>query len=95
MGEPSPETPISQSAPEERVDSWKEIAAYLNRDVTTVQRWEKGCPFTGICMTGWARSTLSGRSWMHGLVAGILQQSRSTEMRFPRPIPLHPRALRY
>ena len=23
------------------MDSWKEIAAYLNRDVTTVQRWEK------------------------------------------------------
>jgi Tol biopolymer transport system component len=41
MGEPSPATPMSQSAPEERLDSWKEIAAYLNRDVTTVQRWEK------------------------------------------------------
>ncbi len=27
--------------PEERLDSWKEIAAYLKRDVTTVQRWEK------------------------------------------------------
>jgi len=27
--------------PDERPDSWKEIAAYLNRDVTTVQRWEK------------------------------------------------------
>jgi Tol biopolymer transport system component len=24
-----------------RLDSWKEIAAYLNRDVATVQRWEK------------------------------------------------------
>src|SRR5277367_480547 len=41
MGEPSPPTPISQDASEERLDSWKEIAAYLNRDVTTVQRWEK------------------------------------------------------
>ena len=40
-GEPSPATPVSQSAPEGRLDSWKEIAAYLNRDVTTVQRWEK------------------------------------------------------
>src|ERR1700761_5435767 len=30
------------SAAEEcRLDSWKEIAAYLKRDVTTVQRWEK------------------------------------------------------
>ena len=27
--------------PEDRLDSWKEIAAYLKRDVTTVQRWEK------------------------------------------------------
>jgi Tol biopolymer transport system component len=27
--------------PEDRLDSWKEISAYLNRDVTTVQRWEK------------------------------------------------------
>ena len=23
------------------LESWKEIAAYLKRDVTTVQRWEK------------------------------------------------------
>src|ERR1044071_3155819 len=29
------------AAPDDRLDSWKEIAAYLNRDVTTVQRWEK------------------------------------------------------
>jgi Homeodomain-like domain len=25
----------------EQLDSWKEIAAYLNRNVRTVQRWEK------------------------------------------------------
>ena len=31
--------PIVRSS--DRLDSWKEIAAYLNRDVTTVQRWEK------------------------------------------------------
>jgi Tol biopolymer transport system component len=41
MGEPSSDTPPSVSPPEDRLDSWKEIAAYLNRDVTTVQRWEK------------------------------------------------------
>lgn len=41
MGEPSPGTPPSVRAAEDRLDSWKEIAAYLNRDVTTVQRWEK------------------------------------------------------
>src|ERR1700685_2611761 len=37
MGEPPLRTPQS----EDRLDSWKEIAAYLKRDVTTVQRWEK------------------------------------------------------
>jgi Tol biopolymer transport system component len=41
MGEPLPDTPPSKSTSEDRLDSWKEIAAYLGRDVTTVQRWEK------------------------------------------------------
>src|SRR5262245_44387545 len=25
---------------EDRLDSWKDIAAYLKRDISTVQRWE-------------------------------------------------------
>jgi TolB-like protein len=41
MGELSPRTQTSEKPSAERLDSWKEIAAYLNRDVTTVQRWEK------------------------------------------------------
>ena len=41
MGETFPDTASSANPPEDRLDSWKEIAAYLNRDVTTVQRWEK------------------------------------------------------
>ena len=45
MGAPSTVTPLSKKTPndrpDDRLDSWKEIAAYLNRDVTTVQRWEK------------------------------------------------------
>ena len=41
MGEPSLGTPEPDRSLEDRLDSWKEIAAYLNRDVTTVQRWEK------------------------------------------------------
>jgi len=41
MGESSYEMPPVEKPPEKRLDSWKEIAAYLNRDVTTVQRWEK------------------------------------------------------
>jgi Tol biopolymer transport system component len=41
MSEPAAGTPPSGTTAEDRLDSWKEIAAYLNRDVTTVQRWEK------------------------------------------------------
>jgi Tol biopolymer transport system component len=37
MGDPS----LAAQQSEDRLDSWKEIAAYLKRDVTTVQRWEK------------------------------------------------------
>ena len=41
MGEPSSGTPPVKRPTEDRLDSWKEIASYLDRDVTTVQRWEK------------------------------------------------------
>ncbi len=41
MREPLPSTPPTAETPDDRLDSWKEIAAYLARDVTTVQRWEK------------------------------------------------------
>ncbi len=43
MADLSPRKPETDDEPEgvERLDSWKEIAAYLRRDVRTVQRWEK------------------------------------------------------
>jgi TolB-like protein/Tfp pilus assembly protein PilF len=42
MVEPLSGASSSVKPPEEdRLDSWKEIAAHLGRDVTTVQRWEK------------------------------------------------------
>jgi TolB-like protein/tetratricopeptide (TPR) repeat protein len=41
MGDPSLGVPPTNKPSHERLDSWKEIAAYLHRDVTTVQRWEK------------------------------------------------------
>jgi Tol biopolymer transport system component len=41
MAEQFPGTVPATKASEDRLDSWKEIAKYLNRDVTTVQRWEK------------------------------------------------------
>src|SRR6188474_3749012 len=31
----------SDASPEGRLDSWKEIAAYLGRGMRTVQRWER------------------------------------------------------
>jgi Tol biopolymer transport system component len=37
---PSPPGNAAEAAPG-RLESWKEIAAYLKRDVSTVQRWEK------------------------------------------------------
>lgn len=41
LSEPFPGTSPTENPPLNRLDSWKEIAAYLKRDVTTVQRWEK------------------------------------------------------
>lgn len=42
MADPTAPTDLPGSLPpSERLDSWKEIAGYLRRDVTTVQRWEK------------------------------------------------------
>jgi eukaryotic-like serine/threonine-protein kinase len=39
--EPPSPTPFGESRPDNFLDSWKQIAAYLERDVRTVQRWEK------------------------------------------------------
>ncbi|MGC2369010.1 MAG: tetratricopeptide repeat protein [Candidatus Sulfotelmatobacter sp.] len=41
MDEPTLDKSLSEIPSERRLDSWKEIALYLHRDVTTVQRWEK------------------------------------------------------
>jgi TolB-like protein len=43
MKDPSPVSPLelSDQSPEAPLDSWKEIASYVKRDVSTVQRWEK------------------------------------------------------
>src|SRR5437660_9359787 len=43
MKDRSPVSPLEHSdrPPEVPLDSWKEIAAYVKRDVSTVQRWEK------------------------------------------------------
>ena len=41
MGESTYQIPPVEKPLSKRLDSWKEVAVYLNRDVTTVQRWEK------------------------------------------------------
>jgi Tol biopolymer transport system component len=41
MDQPSSAQAPPDHGPDDRLDSWKEIAGYLRRDVTTVQRWEK------------------------------------------------------
>src|SRR5271163_2831359 len=41
MGAPFTNRTLSETPSERRLDSWKEIATYLDRDVTTVQRWER------------------------------------------------------
>jgi Tol biopolymer transport system component len=41
VGDPSIITPPAERSLDDRLHSWKEIASYLKRDVTTVQRWEK------------------------------------------------------
>jgi tetratricopeptide (TPR) repeat protein len=38
---PPASTRIGDEGAPDRLDSWKDIAAYLKRDVSTVQRWEK------------------------------------------------------
>lgn len=40
-GQPQPGPNGGDRPANERLDSWKEIAAYLGRDVRTVQRWER------------------------------------------------------
>jgi TolB-like protein len=41
MGQASTTTSLSEQPPKHRLDSWKEIATHLKRDITTAQRWEK------------------------------------------------------
>jgi TolB-like protein/Tfp pilus assembly protein PilF len=37
----SPDRQVRADEPSDRLNSWKEVAVYLSRDVRTVQRWEK------------------------------------------------------
>src|SRR5215203_7304157 len=39
--QPTGETDPEQDSRGKRLESWKEVAGYLNRHVTTIRRWEK------------------------------------------------------
>lgn len=41
MPDPAPRSAPARRSREDRLDSWKEIAQYVNRNVRTVQRWER------------------------------------------------------
>jgi len=41
MGSEAPDRTDLTASPDARLDSWKEIASYLNRHITTVRRWER------------------------------------------------------
>jgi hypothetical protein len=67
MGDLGASTP-SPLTPEPRLESWKEIATYVKRDVTTVQRWEKreGMPVHRHVTTSAVRSMHIPRKSMAG-----------------------------
>jgi hypothetical protein len=69
---------------EGRLDSWKEIAAYLGRAIRTVQRWEReeGLPVHRLMHENRALSTRDEKSWRRGGKAG--------DLRSPPPRPLTP-----
>jgi len=48
----------------QRLDSWKEIAAYFGRSTRCGQRWESNCRSTVMNIQGEAAYLLSGRNWM-------------------------------
>jgi Tol biopolymer transport system component len=98
MGKTSPERASSERPLEDRLDSWKEIATYLRRDVTTVQRWEKreGMPVSRHLHDSMGsvyafRTELD--AWMHHRNSGARQEvsvQESERCALPSSAPLAP-----
>ena len=78
-------------APEGRLDSWKEIAAYLGRGIRTVQRWEReeGLPVHRLAHKSAAASMREEKSWPRGGKAGD-SHSPPPHPRAPLTRRLHP-----
>lgn len=74
------ELPMLQSA---RLNSWKEIAVYLGRDVRTVLRWEKERGLPVRCIPGGKRRRVFAyqaevEAWLGGLAPRPNDSSRTT-----------------
>ena len=67
-GTSKPRPAVHDRLANDRLDSWKEIAAYLKKEVRTVQRWEKSlvCPYAAWRMENWAPSSLTSKTWTPG-----------------------------
>ena len=70
------------------LDSWKQIAGYLRRDVRTVIRWEatRGMPSTGCRAVRAGRCTRASPSWRRGVPKPGTPRSRQLPHRV-RPLP--------
>ena len=73
-----------------RLDSWKEIAQFLNRDVRTVQRWEQtgGLPVHRVVQEGHKRSSVYAfeselAAWLGPDATNPLPQKGLSNQRFP------------
>jgi hypothetical protein len=97
MGEPSLDTPPSDKLPEVLLDSWKEIAAYLKRDVTTVQRWERGEGMPVHRHLHEKRGSVYARTeevdaWIQGRRPRIDEPETPPEAEMPQPLQIAPDA---
>jgi Tol biopolymer transport system component len=89
-------TPSSTPSLEGRLDSWKEIAAYLGRGVRTVQRWEReeGLPVHRLAHD--RRGTIYARreelsEWWESRRVTLATQASDDEIRAPGAAPAAPR----
>lgn len=80
----APATPDPVSPPADRLDSWKEIAAYLKRGVRTVQRWEQsdGLPVHRL------GSERTGSVFAYKSELDAWWQARARSGNLPTPAPL-------
>src|SRR5579863_6649729 len=65
--------------PNRRLDSWKEIAAFFDRDERTVKRWEKERSLPVHRLPGGARGRVFAftdelYSWMHSPESGVSEE---------------------